>query len=73
MPLRFTASLPRLLTCCLVLLLWGRAACAQTAKQVAPDEIGLGSDLFIGKNDRLFLSARGGLYLSDNFGNSWRK
>jgi photosystem II stability/assembly factor-like uncharacterized protein len=73
MNVRFTPSLLHLLSCCLVLLLWGRAASGQTPKQVAPDEIGLGADLFIGKNDRVFLSAAGGLYLSDNFGDRWRK
>jgi photosystem II stability/assembly factor-like uncharacterized protein len=40
---------------------------------VAPDEIGQGADLFIGKNDRVFLSTTGGLYQSDNLGDSWRK
>jgi photosystem II stability/assembly factor-like uncharacterized protein len=40
---------------------------------VAPDEIGQGADLFIGKNDRVFLSTTGGLYQSDNLGNSWKK
>lgn len=73
MNVRFTPSRLPWLSCCLVLLLWSRAASGQTPKQVAPDEIGAGNDLFIGKNDRVFLSANGGLYLSDNFGDSWRK
>ncbi len=73
MNVRFTPSLSQLFSCCLVLLLWSRAASGQTPKQVAPDEIGSGTDLFIGKNDRVFLCTAGGLYLSDNFGDSWRK
>ncbi|MBD0254202.1 MAG: T9SS type A sorting domain-containing protein [Cytophagales bacterium] len=73
MNVRFTPSLLQLCSCCLVLLLCGRVAGGQTPRQVAPDEIGIGTHLFIGKNDRVFLCTAGGLYLSDNFGDSWRK
>lgn len=38
-----------------------------------PNEVYYGIDIIEGKNNRLFLSTSGGLYLSDNLGDQWHR
>src|SRR5690349_15426426 len=47
-------------------------AIAQDLVQHGPDEVYYSWDIVQGRNGRLFLSATGGLYYSDNRGDSWR-
>lgn len=60
---------------CLLLLsgLFSSESFAQSFVKHGPSEVFYTVDLIEGKNDRLFLSATGGIYYSDDLGEQWQR
>jgi photosystem II stability/assembly factor-like uncharacterized protein len=57
----------------LVLSSYISVALAQPIQKHGPSEVHYTQDLIEGKNNRLFLSATGGIYTSDDLGDHWHK